>query len=189
MIGTAVLGHVVHGVLIGGPFLCLIVILVLSRCPPGDDAASRADLDRRWPNSGSCTAWTPRLTRKDWRLTSPVVAPKPGVIRFSGSFPWSSVALGVCSVSAGLIHAGVVADHFAESRLFGQFFVALAIAQLAWVGWLARCPTPTAYVAGVILNGAALLIWVLSRTIGLRSPQPASPSTWGSWTAWCRSTS
>jgi hypothetical protein len=80
-----------------------------------------------------------------------------------------ALRLGVALASAGAatIHFAVIAQHLEESWLFGFFFIAVAIAQLAWAMLVVFRPSPTVYLAGVVGNAAVAATWVVSRTTGL----------------------
>jgi hypothetical protein len=75
---------------------------------------------------------------------------------------------------AAAIHAVAGAEHFSEFWLFGVFFCALAIAQLAWGVWCFARPTPASLVAGVALNASVIAVWLVSRTVGV----PLGPGAW-----------
>jgi hypothetical protein len=79
------------------------------------------------------------------------------------------------SVGAGAIHAAVMPTHFDEFWLYGLFFLALAVFQVGWgLGYLRRPNTPLV-VIGVLANGAAILLWLWSRMIGLPiGPEPGA---------------
>jgi hypothetical protein len=81
------------------------------------------------------------------------------------------------SLLAATVHAGLTPHHFQESALLGAGFGLAAAGQTAWTiaavrgsgaTWLPR--------SGLWLNGAVLLAYALSRTVGL--PVGAGP-----WTA------
>jgi hypothetical protein len=87
-----------------------------------------------------------------------------------------AVAL-AAAVSAGVaaaIHASVIGPHLEESRLFSTAFAATAVAQGGWMVLILVGPTRGRHLAGAWLNGAVVLIWLLSRTVGL----PVGPDPW-----------
>ena len=76
------------------------------------------------------------------------------------------------SASAGVVHLSVVADHLREGIAFGLFFVALGAFQLGWaLAALLRRRRHLYWVAAAV-NTAVILIWVLSRTIGIPAGVP-----------------
>ena len=93
-----------------------------------------------------------------------------------------ALRLGVALASAGAatIHFAVIAQHFEEYWLFGSFFIAVAIAQLAWAMLVVVRPSPAVYLAGVAGNAAVAATWVISRTTGLPlGPEPGEPEPVG----------
>jgi hypothetical protein len=85
-------------------------------------------------------------------------ASRPDVLRFT---------VAVASAGAATIHFAVVDQHLEEYWLFGVFFVAVALAQLAWMMAIVSRPTRPLYVVGVLGNALVVVTWVVSRTIGL----------------------
>jgi hypothetical protein len=80
-----------------------------------------------------------------------------------------ALRLGVALASAGAatIHFAVIAQHLEEYWLFGAFFIAVAIAQLAWAILVLFRPSPAVYLVGIVGNAAVAATWVVSRTTGL----------------------
>jgi 4-amino-4-deoxy-L-arabinose transferase-like glycosyltransferase len=78
------------------------------------------------------------------------------------------------SIAAGLIHASVIASHFQEYWLFGVFFVFAALFQWAWgVAALSSREDRRLLVIGAAVNLAIVLLWLLTRTVGLPiGPEP-----------------
>jgi hypothetical protein len=72
----------------------------------------------------------------------------------------------VASGAAGLIHAAAAGSHSGDRTLV-LLFAVCAAAQAGWAGLVALRPTRLVALAGVALNGVALLAWVGSRTTGL----------------------
>lgn len=82
---------------------------------------------------------------------------------------WAGFAL----LGAGLVHLAEVRTHLDMSLLHGMFFVAVGSAQVG-VGMTSlarRVPAPRLVVAGQL---AVLVVWGLSRTVGL----PFPPQAW-----------
>ena len=89
-------------------------------------------------------------------------------------------AVAVFSLGAAAIHFAVIADHFREWWPFGVFFAGLGWFQVVWpISYLAR---PSARIAwlGIVVNLATVLLWALTRTIGLPfGPDPGVPEAVG----------
>jgi hypothetical protein len=71
------------------------------------------------------------------------------------------------SLIAGLIHLWVVPEHFEEWWGYGAFFVVVAVAQMAYVPLLLRWPTQTVLVLGIVGNSAIMLLYLLTRVVGI----------------------
>lgn len=70
------------------------------------------------------------------------------------------------SVGAGLVHAGAARNHDGD-RLLAVLFALCALAQLGWVAAAAVRPVTRVLVAGLVINGGALVVWSLTRTVGI----------------------
>ena len=86
----------------------------------------------------------------------------------------------VSSAAAAGVHAVVGPAHFRESTLFGVFFAAAALAQMAWSVAMVIRPTRTLLTAAAVGNSAVLMLWLVTRTIGLPGllPQPEEVGPW-----------
>ncbi|CAN5362278.1 hypothetical protein BH11ACT8_BH11ACT8_32170 [soil metagenome] len=73
----------------------------------------------------------------------------------------------VGSATAAGIHAAVAPPHLRDSALFGFFFLAVALAQLAWTAALLQRPHADLLRVGVALNVALIGLWLVTRTVGL----------------------
>jgi hypothetical protein len=95
-------------------------------------------------------------------------SPLPGTV---GAHPWAieAVALtaAIASGVAAAIHTGTIGPHLEESRLFAAAFAAMAVAQGGWMVLVLVVPSRRGYLAGAGLNGGIILLWLLSRTVGL----------------------
>jgi hypothetical protein len=83
---------------------------------------------------------------------------------------WAAFA----SLGAGLIHLAVVSEHVAEWWLYGVFFLALGVVQIAWAVQTMEgdaLPVPRLFAT---VNAAVIGLWFVSRTIGL----PVGPEPW-----------
>jgi hypothetical protein len=75
----------------------------------------------------------------------------------------------VASVGAGLVHAAAAGTHSDDTQLAWMFAICAA-AQIGWAAVALAWPRRSALAAGVILNGGCVLIWALTRTVGLFGP-------------------
>ena len=78
------------------------------------------------------------------------------------------------SAGAAAIHLAVAKVHFDEYALFGVFFVASGVAQLAWGLWLTLRPSRGLLLLGAVGNAPIVGLWALTRTAGL----PLGPEHW-----------
>lgn len=90
----------------------------------------------------------------------------------------------VSSAAAAGVHAAVGPAHFREQVLFGVFFAASALAQIAWSLLMAVRPSRALLVAAVVGNSAVLLLWATTRTVGLPGLLP-NPEAVGRWDLCC----
>lgn len=90
----------------------------------------------------------------------------------------------VSSAAAAGVHAAVGPAHFRELWVFGVFFAGSALAQVGWSVAMAIRPSHTLLVAGVVGNSAVLVLWLVTRTIGLPGLLP-EPEAIGVWDAFC----
>lgn len=72
-----------------------------------------------------------------------------------------------CALGAAAIHFGFAPDHFGESRFHGAFFFLAGWAQLAFALAVILRPTRAVMRVGIALNGAIVLLWFVSRTVGM----------------------
>ena len=78
-----------------------------------------------------------------------------------------AVVVAVGLVGSAVIHAAVVPDHLAEWIGAGIFFVGLALAQLVLAALVVKRRTRPALVAVLVASALPLLLWVVSRGVGL----------------------
>jgi hypothetical protein len=71
------------------------------------------------------------------------------------------------SACAGLIHFAVLGEHLREYVLFGVFFATAGALQLLWALLLPIWPSRLLLVGGAVGNTLVVLLWIVSRTIGL----------------------
>lgn len=81
--------------------------------------------------------------------------------------PVDRAALAVTSLAAAGIHFAVMGEHFSEYMVFGIFFAVVAWLQALWAMGVVMTPSRRLLVAGAVGNAVVVLVWVISRTIGL----------------------
>jgi hypothetical protein len=75
--------------------------------------------------------------------------------------------LAACSLGAATLHFAYSPSHLAEYWLYGIFFVALAWSQVFWAIAVVLLRQRWLLVAGIAANAAVIVVWVLSRTVGV----------------------
>lgn len=81
----------------------------------------------------------------------------------------SLLVAAVTSLGAGLVHAAAAGTHSDDTQLAWMFAIC-AVAQIGWAAAVVAWPRRSALAAGVVLNGGCVLIWALTRTVGLFGP-------------------
>jgi hypothetical protein len=76
-------------------------------------------------------------------------------------------AVALLSLMAGLIHLWVVPEHFEEWWGYGVFFLVAAAAQVVYVPLLLRWPNRTVLLLGIAGNSAIVLLYLLTRVVGI----------------------
>jgi hypothetical protein len=77
-------------------------------------------------------------------------------------------ALGGLSIICGVIHTKALSDHVSHSWVFGAFFGIVACAQVVWGLRAYRGGLSSrALVVGAWANLALVVIWAISRTVGM----------------------
>jgi hypothetical protein len=76
-------------------------------------------------------------------------------------------AVAMLSALAALIHLWVAPEHFTEWWGYGAFFLVAASAQLLYVPLLVLRPNRTVLLLGIIGNSAIVLLWLLTRVVGI----------------------
>lgn len=100
--------------------------------------------------------------RIDQTGRSPVPSPEPwDIVRFL------PVMLAAFSAGAAGIHGSVIDEHARQYWLFAAFFALIAGAQLAWALVVLTRPTRTIYWAAAVGNAAIVIVWIVSRTVGV----------------------
>lgn len=75
--------------------------------------------------------------------------------------------LSACSGAAATVHFAVISEHVEEFWLFGVFFVLAALAQALFAVLVVERPSRVVYLAGAVGNAAIVVLWVVSRTVGV----------------------
>ena len=70
------------------------------------------------------------------------------------------------SALAALVHASAAGSHEGDDVVVWMFSLC-AVAQLGWAALAAARPSRLVFVIGGLINGGAVLVWVLSRTTGV----------------------
>jgi hypothetical protein len=71
------------------------------------------------------------------------------------------------SALAALIHLWVAPEHFTKWWGYGAFFLVAASAQLLYAVLLVLRPNRTVLLLGIIGNSAIVLLWLLTRVVGI----------------------
>ena len=79
------------------------------------------------------------------------------------------VVAAAASAGAGLVHAAAAGSHNGEPAV-AWIFAVCALGQLAWAAIVLARPVRLVLTVGALLNGACVVAWVLSRTVGLVDP-------------------
>jgi hypothetical protein len=76
-------------------------------------------------------------------------------------------AVAALSLMAGLVHLWVTPEHFEEWWGYGTFFLVAAVAQVLYVPLLIRWPNRTVLLLGIVGNSAIVLLYLLTRVVGI----------------------
>lgn len=131
----------------------------------------------------------PRFRAKEQahaRVHQPVTLPRPArlLARRSGArtVPEQLALVAALLVfGSSFIHAVVIADHYEYDWRFGVFFAVVTFWQAVWAGLAYGTPlNPRLLVAGAIGNAALVVVWLISRTVGVPlGPQAGRPEAIG----------
>ncbi len=91
---------------------------------------------------------------------APSVKPSQRLGPLEDSRVW--LLAGIGGFVAGAIHFAITPDHFAEAAGQGLFFLSLGTVQIGWAMWLLARPSIRAWLAGVVIGFASLVMYVLS---------------------------
>jgi hypothetical protein len=106
-------------------------------------------------------------------VLSPEQAPSDLEARVRSATPGNTVEmcvrwlLAACSMGAATLHFAYSPSHLAEYWLYGLFFIVLAWSQMLWAVGVVLRPWRWLLVAGIAANAAVIVVWVLSRTVGV----------------------
>lgn len=85
-----------------------------------------------------------------------------------------------CLIGAGIVHGLWVEPHLEEWTSAGVFFILLAVIQTLGAFALMFLPGRPAYLAIVIVNVGTILVWAVSRTVGMPiGPEAGDPEAVG----------
>ena len=179
-VGATTVAHSLHYAVLGVGFLGLFALLG-PQLVGGRRATTVADehtlrvlaLADQISVGGLGVTVTPTLPRT-W--------PRPAVIDHV-SARYLPIAV-VSSAAAAGVHTAVGPAHFREGLAFGMFFAVAALAQVGWALVMAVRPSRSLLVAAVVGNSAVLLLWLVTRTIGLPGLLP-EPEAIGAWDLSC----
>ena len=88
---------------------------------------------------------------------------------------WTATLAAALSLGAGAIHFAVIGEHFAEYPPYGVAFMAFAWFQVGWAAAFVVTHGRAVAIGGVAVNGGALVVWLISRTVGLPiGPEPGA---------------
>jgi hypothetical protein len=105
--------------------------------------------------------------------------PKPATPRQPAPGP-IAYGLAALSLAAAAIHAAFILDHLEEALIFGGFFIACTVLQLAQAYLFATTTARWVYSFGLLTNLAIMLVWLVSRTTGVPfGPMPGVPEAVG----------
>jgi hypothetical protein len=82
--------------------------------------------------------------------------------------------LAALALGAGVIHFAYSGDHYEMSWMHGTFFAVVAWLQISYAVAVVLRPTRQLLIAGVVLNGAIIATWAVSRVWGV----PVDPQSW-----------
>jgi hypothetical protein len=94
----------------------------------------------------------------------------------SSTAPWRIAATGrertlyaaaTLSLLAALVHLGVTPEHFEEWWGYGAFFVVASAAQIFYVPIVVLLPTRIILLGGIAGNLAIVVLYLLTRTVGI----------------------
>jgi hypothetical protein len=85
-----------------------------------------------------------------------------------------AVIAAALSLAAAGIHFAVISEHLEEDVLFGVLFFAFGWFQLIWAQVYLIWPRRQVALLAIVINLGGVLVWLMSRTVGL----PFGPEAW-----------
>lgn len=154
---AAVLHVLYNGLVVGG---LVVVVALLRPALLQGSAPPRTRLDRRI-DALRAAAEAGVLGREPLREES-------GPLRNHPSVSAEYAVLVVGSVAAASIHAAMIPAHRQALWVVPTFFGLVALAQLGWALLMVRGRTTPGWLeAGISLHAGVLMVWLVSRTLGL----------------------
>lgn len=91
------------------------------------------------------------------------------------------------SAACAVIHFAVARPHFEEYWVFGVLMLIAASLQLLWALWAVLRPSsPPPLIAGILLNGGIVCVYLITRTVGdVIGPTPHAVEPVGFIDAYC----
>lgn len=158
------LGHGVHALIVLGGIVAVVLLLAPARrqalAPLGEHELRVALLRERVTTGALLTA-----------------EPLPAVIRDPGPArllrpayddgTTSLLVAAVASTAAAGVHGAVTPAHLGEGLAVGLFFLITALAQSAWSCAVLWRPERRLLLAGLVGNCGVVMVWMVSRTVGI----------------------
>src|SRR5215203_7170118 len=134
-----------------------------------------------WPWGDSASLW-PSAHREELRRPGARPTPSAKTLATLGGERVSSTAAGriaatgreptlyaaaALSLLAALLHLWVVPEHFEEWWGYGAFFVVAGAAQILYVPIVLLSPTRIVLLGGIVGNLAIVVLYLLTRTVGI----------------------
>src|SRR5215204_6617713 len=134
-----------------------------------------------WSWGGSASLW-PSARREEPRRPGARPTPSPKTLATLGGEQLSSTAAGRIAVTgrertlyaasalsllAGLLHLWVTPEHFEEWWGYGAFFVVAGAAQILYAPIVLLIPTRIVLLWGITGNLAIVMLYLLTRTVGI----------------------
>lgn len=149
---VSLIAHAVHYALVAGGLVGVAWLLLPQLVGTGPDQHER-----------SVAALRARAVAGQLATLVPAVV----VVRRSRAVTLHLPLAVVASSCAAGVHAAMGPAHLAEAALFGLFFGAAALAQLAWSVAALHRVTPALLRTGIAINLGCVALWFLTRTWGL----------------------
>lgn len=94
--------------------------------------------------------------------------PRPGHLVVSGT----CLVAALISAGVGAVHLSVAVEHLGHWWVYGAFFLAVGVFQFGFAAVLLRRPTWPVALTGIVVNVCIVLVYVVSRTVGLPIAPP-----------------